>query len=209
MVELEKTLKVGRGPKFFKGAKLAKFLCVVNLLDLLLLFYRQINSNSAINFIFILSFSCFLHWRFSRESWENGGKSCMLLTQGFRYRLHSSILAMGEQRSFSIYHYIGVFSIIFLSHVQVFGCNTKKAVFLLPKKKLMFGYFTPLIFNFPHIIFNFSPLILNFFSPSNFSRLFFNFPHLFFNFCPSNFIFSSYFQFPPSNFDFPQFVYKL
>ena len=157
MVELEKTLKVGRGPKFFKGAKLAKFLCVVNLLDLLLLFYRQINSNSAINFIFILSFSCFLHWRFSRESWENGGKSCMLLTQGFRYRLHSSILAMGEQRGFSIYHYIGVFSIIFFFLMFKFSGVIQKSCIFAPKKKIDVWIFYPFNFQFPPYHFQFFP----------------------------------------------------
>ena len=164
MVELEKTLKVGRGPKFFKGAKLAKFLCVVNLLDLLLLFYSQINSNSAINFIFILSFSCFLHWRFSRKSWENGGKSCMLLTQGFRYRLHSGILTMGEQRGFSIYHYIGVFSIIFFFLMFKFSGVIQKSCIFAPKK-IDVWIFYPFNFQFPPYHFQFFPADFEFFSP--------------------------------------------
>ena len=160
MVELEKTLKVGRGPKFFKGAKLAKFLCVVNLLDLLL-FYSQINSNSAINFIFIISFSCFLHWRFSRESWENGGKVACCWHKAFD--TDYTVVSLLWERIFNLPLHRCIFHHIFLPHVQVFGCNTKKAVFLLPPKKIVFGYFTPLIFNFPHIIFNFFPLIFNFF----------------------------------------------
>lgn len=39
-----------------------------------------------------------MHWRFSRELREDDGKSCMLLTQGFRYRDYSILGTRGEQR---------------------------------------------------------------------------------------------------------------
>lgn len=117
-----KDLESWRHPKFFKGAKLpnqAASFFVVILLDLLLLFYSQINSNSAINFyygcfffssssVFISSYhlAAFALKILKRAERRRRGKSCMLLTQGFRYRDYSILGTRGEHREG---HYTVVF----------------------------------------------------------------------------------------------------